>query len=546
MNRILPLVAFLIIFALNAPGLDNGFHYDDEHSLLDNPHIRDLGNVPSFFVSPQAFSVDPQFAMYRPLVLVSYALNYASGAYNPFYYQLFNLLVHSLTVVLVFLLLRAWTLSATAAFFAALLFGLHPLQSEVVHYISSRSESMASFFYLSALLGYIYARKEETSSIWGSLSLLAFGAALLCKATAVTLPLSLALVDWPLKQRASSLRYWSKKNLPYWILSGGYIIAYYTLVPGGLDRASQVRPALIQFATQIKALPYYAYKAIFPVSPNVFPQFFTAPSLLHAPSLWAFFAVISLGALCLRSQRRHALPILFFVITLIPTLIVPLHILVNDHRLYLPLFALALWGGQIFPFHAVNARYTRYTRYIAMAICVCFALLSAQRTPIWHDELSLWADAAKKSPLMPEAQYNWGYALHLNGNLESARSAYEKAIALNPHYARALNNLGAIYKREGKLEKARNAFETALVSEPENAETLNNIGLCHAALGQHDQALWFYKHSLQLEPDRAEIWLNMGLSLRDLGEIQEAGTALRRALTLDPNIKQLIQRPTAP
>jgi protein O-mannosyl-transferase len=536
MNRILPLIAFVIVFVLHAPGLNNGFHYDDKHSLLDNPHIRDLGNIPTFFVSPQTFSADPQFAMYRPLVLVSYALNYATSGYNSTTYQIFNLIVHCLTVVLVFLLARLLSFSVGAAFFSALLFGLHPLQSETINYISSRSESMASLFYLSALASYLYAKGKDTA-VWGRLSLVAFIAALLCKATAVTLPLALALIDWPPRQKASSLRIWTQRNWPYWTVTAGYIALYYTLVPSGLDRASQVRPALIQFATQIKALPYYAFKAVFPVSPNVFPQFFSAPSLLHPPSLWALAAVFSLGFLCLRSQRQHARPALFFVIALLPTLIVPLHILVNDHRLYLPLFALALWGGQI---------YRPTSRHLAIVLCICFAVLSMQRTPIWRDELSLWADAAKKSPLMPEAQYNWGYALHLKGDIEEARSAYEKAVALNPNYARALNNLGAIYKLEGKLEQGRAALEAALRIEPGNTETLNNLGLCYAALGRHQQALVLYKRGLQSAPNQAEIWLNMGLSLRDLGHMKEAGEALHHALSLDPNVKSLLGDPANP
>ena len=82
-NRFYPLLVLALVFFAHAPSLNSGFHYDDQHSLLDNPHIRDLGNLPRFFSDPTTFSVDPDYAMYRPLVLAAHALNYALGGYTP-------------------------------------------------------------------------------------------------------------------------------------------------------------------------------------------------------------------------------------------------------------------------------------------------------------------------------------------------------------------------------------------------------------------------------------------------------------------------------
>ena len=83
---------------------DNSFHFDDSHSIVDNPHIRSLENIPRFFVDPTAFSVMPQGAMYRPLLLVSYALNYAVSGYEILSYHVFNLLLHVVNAGLVYLL----------------------------------------------------------------------------------------------------------------------------------------------------------------------------------------------------------------------------------------------------------------------------------------------------------------------------------------------------------------------------------------------------------------------------------------------------------
>jgi hypothetical protein len=124
------------------------FHYDDFHSVVRNPHIRVWENIPSFFIEPTFFSVNPESAMYRPVLLFSYALNYAWGGYHPAGYHLINVLIHGINAVLVWALVRTMVVKHEIALVAALLFGLTPLNSEAVHYISSRSEIMMATFFM--------------------------------------------------------------------------------------------------------------------------------------------------------------------------------------------------------------------------------------------------------------------------------------------------------------------------------------------------------------------------------------------------------------
>jgi hypothetical protein len=155
--------------------LDNAFHFDDEHSLVENPHIRQLKNIPKFFYEPQMFSRNIGSEMYRPLVLVSYALNYHLGGYNVHGFHALNILLHLICVVLVYRLFGVFAPDAKKwAWVLALGWGLHPLTAEPVNYISSRSESMAGLFYLAALL--FYLRKDQGIA-W--LSVLCFAAGLL-------------------------------------------------------------------------------------------------------------------------------------------------------------------------------------------------------------------------------------------------------------------------------------------------------------------------------------------------------------------------------
>ena len=164
----------LVVCAVYGNSLSGSFHYDDFHSLVQNVHIRDLQRIPDFFLDPSLFSVDPDKAMYRPLLLVSFALNYALGGYEVVGYHLANILIHLACVLLLWSL--AITHGRSAALCAGLVFALHPVATEPVNYISSRSESLAVALLLLAFA--CYTRRGRLGRIGGAL---VFAAALMVK-----------------------------------------------------------------------------------------------------------------------------------------------------------------------------------------------------------------------------------------------------------------------------------------------------------------------------------------------------------------------------
>ncbi len=521
------LILLAALIAIHANSLGNGFHYDDEHSLRENPHIRSLGNLPGFFADPTLFSENPEYAMYRPVVLVAHALNYALGGYRPQGYHALNLGVHCLAALLVYGLLRQLSLPLVPALGGALFFGLHPAQTEVVNYLSSRSESLAGLFCLASFSCHLRAGAGPPL-LWRSLSWGAFALALLSKSTALALPLLLLLYHFLLKPRASL-----KIHLPYWLLSGLYLLLYSALSGQGIERAAQVRDLSSQLATQAKALVHYIKLSFTPVHLNVHQQFFASDSLLEPLPLLVLLTFSSLVGMALAARRRYpwiAFALGWFFLALLPTLLVPLHILVNDHRLYLALFGPALLAAR---WAALRDR-----PWPLWAVCTLFALFSFQRDRVWKDELSLWGDAVARAPLMPEAHYNLGHAHHQLGDLEHARQAYARAVALSPQYIRALVNLGAIYREKGELEKASRLFRQALEAEPGMVEALNDLGLVYAAQGEYAQAIALYQQALDRAPELAEVWLNLGLACRDSGRREEAFQALSRAVQLKPELKE--------
>jgi hypothetical protein len=251
-----------VLLAAYWNSLEGSFHYDDFHSILHNPHIRDLGNLPAFFLDPTRFSVDVDKAMYRPLLLVSYALNYAWGRYDETGYHLVSLLLHYGCVHLVWRIAGIAGCGPRAAVFAALLFALHPLASEPVNYISSRSELLGSLLFLAAFRWFLLDTARHRAV---GVALFAMG--LLSKEMVITLPLLLWLYQsWMAGAAAPRLR----QHLAMWLVAAVYLAGL--LLSGALSRSmavieasrlSQVSVASVagivgeQLWTQIKAAVFY-------------------------------------------------------------------------------------------------------------------------------------------------------------------------------------------------------------------------------------------------------------------------------------------------
>ena len=143
MNK--PVVRAVLIFSLIRLGLfanalNNPFHFDDRHSIEYNRHLRSLANIPQFFTDPGTFSSERRGTMFRPLLLSSYAFNYALHGDWIAGFRLVNLGLHVLCAGVLFAVARDWGRPEREAWAAGLLFLLHPLHGEPVNYISSRSD----------------------------------------------------------------------------------------------------------------------------------------------------------------------------------------------------------------------------------------------------------------------------------------------------------------------------------------------------------------------------------------------------------------------
>ncbi|MBJ67934.1 MAG: hypothetical protein CME28_08000 [Gemmatimonadetes bacterium] len=531
MKRALFLMALCAL--LYGQSLSGSFHYDDHHSIVDNPHVRDWRNIPAFFIEPDLFSADAEKSMYRPLLLVTYALNYAISGYSAEGFRVLNIVIHGLCSLLVALLAEALLGNRRDGWIAGLFFAVHPLATEPVNYISSRSESLAALFYIGVLVIHLRAVRGVQQA-----SVLFYGAGLLVKSIAISVPFAALSLD-AMRGRFLALR----RYIPLLLVAVGYaaLVIHNRFIGDSL--AAPVRSLTSQIYTQLKAPAYYLYVASMPIKLNVQPQFFVGKSPFDPAVFFGGLFALSLVC-CLWFGRRTPIgwALLWAALVLAPTFLMPLNMLVNERRLYLPLAALSLAI-------AWSVRQGRVSLRLGGMVLVLFAALTVQRTAVWSDELTLWLDAEKKAPHMHPVQNNLGKALQEAGEWERALQAYARAIDIDPRHGDAYNNMATIHHLRGEealgegakaealsdISAAIDLYEKALIAYPTYEEIHQNLAAAHVLLGELDQAISIYEKALSINDRRGEIWNNYGQLLYDMEQLEKAEKAFRRAAAEMPD-----------
>ncbi len=487
------LVAAVFLIYLNSLG--NAFQYDDKHAIAANPHLGSLGNIPAFFVHPEYFSADPDKAMYRPLLLVSLALNHAWSGANTYSYHLVNIGLHALCSVLVWALLGQLGRSPGTALMAALLFALHPLATEPVNYISSRSELLAA----ALVLGACWAQGETRR--WLALGLFALG--LLSKESAIVLPALLCWRDLVYGQRGGMWR----RLAPFGALALGYLVVVRPFLAKAVY-SDPVRSMAEQWGTQAKALVYYLKLLFLPTGLSVH-HAFEVSELSSALALLSLLLACSLALVCSRAGGRACLlGAGWMLIALAPTSLVPLNILVNEHRLYLPLVGLLIWMSGLDPLPRLGRAW--------LALPLVLGLLVVQRNSVWRDEGSLWADALAKAPGEVRPYIFLGNHLRAEGQLERSAALLQQALVLEPENVTARANLGTTYERMKRHQEAIALYEGILAQHPELGEMRYNLARNYQAAGQIAEAQTQY---LAVPPTIRQY----ELVLNNLGALQEEG-----------------------
>lgn len=378
----------------------------------------------------------------RPLLKASYTLDWTLG-WGATGFHFTNLVIHLLNGWLVYRLTQHYCarhagLPASLPLFVALLFVLHPAHSEAVSYLSGRSSSLMTLFYLLGLLAYTHGRQQASALHLHLLTPLCFAAALLCKETAITFPFALLLWE---RVALDARQGMFKAQWTSWavLLAAALMFLFSAIFQSHMLRSAQFNTLGGNLATQASGMLWLLQQWALPLWLNIDPDLPLYRHLADAP--WALLAMLMLGiaAWWLRKQR----PWLSFALAWALLQLLPLYVLLprldiaNERQLYLVGWPLALALCIELSTH-LNARAARIAM---MTLLLAAGLLTVQRNLDYRSELALWQATAQRSPDKARVHNNLGYAWLLAGNKEEARRAFQRALELDPHHAQAAGNL---------------------------------------------------------------------------------------------------------
>ena len=469
---------------LNAP-----FFWDDHKMILENWTIRDLSAVENIWNE-----IDYPKSCF--LTFLTFAVNYHIGGYEPFGYHLVNVGLHVFNAFFFFLFVAQLfqtpvmrydersTEPGHFALFTALIFLAHPLQTQAVSYIWSRTELLAGFFGMLAVWLYVSARNQK-HTFKLILSIFVFSMGVFARGNLVVWPLLVLLIEivfYGLSLSAAKshiARCW--KIFFVWLLAGIIAVGvlFYQLprwnMPWLLDEPMWSRCHYL--LNQFRVVVTYIRLSFLPYPQNVDYYFLPSRSFFEPKTLLSFALILGILAgsfIQLRRRRWMAFGTAWFFISLIPvsTLLV-LTVLISESRVYFPLagFALFITG-------AINrSRMLRPRRGVILAVLIgIYCSLTLARNELWRSPMALMEDTVRKSPFHARAHTRLGMLYARAGRLDEAAAMFRKSIHLDPGFIAAYNNLGVLYAQTGQIERAQEVFEKIIAKDPEYLQAYLNLG----------------------------------------------------------------------
>lgn len=474
------------------------------HTVVQNPHIRDLSEIPRYFTDVRTFSILPSNRVYRPIVTASLAVDYwLGGTLDPFYFQLSTFCWFLVQLAVMFALFRricdlsypdprnAWVALAATAWY-----GLHPAMAETVNYIIQRADLYSTLGVAASLLLYACAPRLRRFGLY----LVPVALGILSKPPALVFPAILFVYVWLFEDRP---------------LRRCLFALVVTAALGGLTAA--MTPSNFHAG----AGSAYAYRITQPlISFRYFRTFFLPGGLtadtdqsvvqsIWQDGAWAGFLFVFalIAAAVWTSSRKQWRPVAFglwwFLLALIPTSIFPLGEVENDHRMFFPFVGLVLaatWPVALWIYHQAEFR-----RPFALGLgLLCagqfgvLALGTVQRNLVWRTEESLWRDVTVKSPRNARGLMNYATTLIQLGRAEEAIPHLERALAANPTNALVELNLGVAKGRLKEAKEAEAHFRNGIRLQPGDP------------VGPHLYAQWLHG---QLRDDEALQQLQKAIAL---------------------------------
>jgi protein O-mannosyl-transferase len=532
---VLSLVLAAITFAVF--GQTVGFEFvncDDSVYVFENTHVTgglSLKGLAWVFTHADC-------NLYHPLTMLSLMADHQLHGLHAGGYHFTNVLLHTASVLLLFLVLRQITGALWRSAFVAAVFAIHPLRVESVAWVAERKDVLSAFFFMLTLGAYVrYVRKPDSPARY-LMVVVAFVLALLSKPTVATLPFVLLLLDyWPLRrfEQSRKLSGLILEKIPLLALAAG-ACAMTVLAAGKwitpiahVSMPARVGNALVYYAIYLRQMVWPEGLAVpYPNPHNGLPPW----EMALAGALLAGLSAVAWG----ERQRRPWLLMgwLWYLGMLTPmTGLVQVGGFAHaDRYTYLSqigIYVAVTWS-------VAEWRVNRVVLGSLMAGILAVLMFCAwQQTAYWKNSETLWNHTLACTADNETAQFYLGHALLQKGKVDEAIIHYQQALQIWPGYAEAYLNLGNALLRKRRVDEAIFQLQEALQSKPDYAEAQFDLGNALRQIGRMDEAITCYQKALQIQPDYAEAHNNLGNALLQKGRVEEALTHFQRALQIIPD-----------
>ncbi len=551
----------LAILAAYSNALTGEFVFDDFHAIVNNESIRSILPLSASMSAPRELPTSG-----RPIVNLSFAINYAIGKLNPLGYHLVNVALHCLNATLLLALVMrtlkntSWgQFQSSTAWFAAVaiatLWALHPLQTESVSYVTQRSELLMACF----LLATLYAARRVSDAVnrrssrsWQVLGVIFCGLGMASKEVMFVAPVLVVLYDATVLDSKFTQSF-KRKWMFYLGLFATWGILFGLMATNPRGKSVGLGLAITPFdylTTQSWAITHYLWLVLWPVELTSDYGVF----IVTQPSQWLprFMLLGALFAITLVAWFRWPslsfLGFWFFLILAPTSSVVPIiPEPIAERRMYLPLASIIVFVVLLATELTKRWRADRESnpeelppkpRFIlassVLILGVTYASATYTRNEVFESDLQFWSDVTQKRPRNQRAFSNLGIAYRNAGSLSLAKASFENAIAIDPTYAHAHFNLGAWYDQNGLPNEAISHFEQAVAAEPLNADSHCNLGACLTRVGQFESAMIHYNRSIELMSNKPEPFFNRGHIYANQGRLAEALDDYTHAIKLAP------------
>ncbi len=555
---VLPSVLLMLVGAAFHSALDNDFHFDDEESITRHGPVR----IQRLTGAALWRAASESFIPTRPLPSATFAVDWWRGNGSPGPFQWTNLCLHaanSLLVLGLFVLVMRTVLGVSAmaiwpSFFGAALWSVHPIQVQAVTYVVQRMAELSALGTIGAVGCYLLARRPNGSRLWFVMAGFFALIGILSKENAWVTPVLILLAEYTvvrhgqkLFQRRSDFAVMgffgaAAAYLVFDLLAHGMVTRWAEVYTGYDGRGFSLKERLL---TQPRVILFHFSQLLWPLPGRFSPEhdFELSRHLLQPLStIFALLAAVFwLGVGVALALKRNARAIGFFMLwvpctLVIESTVIPLE-MVFEHRMYLPL--VGVFGLISLAAAYVMSRWWSRSGWVRLAGSLLFASVLAgliastnKVVPNWRNSLSLYRTAVAHAPGSSRAWGNYGVALLKAGETAEARSALERAIALNSADTKVVENYAVLLMDEGELVKARSLLHGLLRTDRVEPSVYNHLGELALKSGDYASALgWFYR-ARDAYPWNPVYYWNIAYTHERRGECREALANWNEYLTI--------------